>query len=463
MQCDFTSGPIRRSLILFSLPLIAGNLLGQLYNIVDTWIVGRYLGSAALGAVGSAFSLMILLNSLLLGLCMGSSVVFSQLWGEGKKDQMKTAQVNAFFLIAAVCAVLLTLSYLSLPGITKLMRIPEEATAHFTGYLRIIFLGIPFTFLTHFYSSQLRSVGNSLTPLIYLLLSTAVNILLDLLFVLRFHWGVAGAAWATVIAQGMSGLGLALDTFFRAPQLRPQRTHLRLEGKLLSRIASVGILTSIQQSIMNFGILMVQSLVNSFGIATMAAFAAGVKIDAFAYSPAQDFANGFATFVAQNAGAGQDERVRKGFREASALSLGFCLLVSILVFLFARPLLTLFIAPSEGAVLDIGVGYLRMEGLFYAGIGMLFLLYATYRGLERAGMSIILTVISLGLRVLISYAMAPGLGVWVIWLSIPIGWIISDAVGLIGLRACFRKQKISSRPDLAEQWAVWCIEARKEK
>ena len=441
MQCDFTRGPIRRSLILFSLPLIAGNLLGQLYNIVDTWIVGRYLGNVALAAVGSAFSLMILLNSLILGLCMGSSVVFSQLWGENQKDRMKTAQVNAFFLIAAVSAVLLTLSYLALPGITKLMRIPEEAAANFTDYLRIIFLGIPFTFLVHFYSAELRSVGNSLTPLVYLLLSTAANILLDLLFVLWFHWGVAGAAWATVISQGLSGVGLALDTFFRAPELRPERVHLRLDGKLLSRIASVSVLTSVQQSIMNFGILMVQSLVNSFGIATMAAFAAGVKIDAFAYSPAQDFANGFATFVAQNAGAGQEERVRKGFREASGLSMGFCLLISVLVFAFARQLLTLFIDPSEEAVLEIGIGYLRMEGVFYAGIGMLFLLYATYRGLERAGMSIVLTVISLGLRVLISYAMAPGLGVWVIWLSIPIGWVIADVVGLVGLKIRFQKQK----------------------
>ncbi len=440
MQCDFTRSPIRRSLILFSLPLIAGNLLGQLYNIVDTWIVGRFLGNVALAAVGSAFSLMILLNSLILGLCMGSSVVFSQLWGEEKQDRMKTAQVNVFFLIAAVCAVLLTLSYLTLPGITKLMRIPAEAEGYFVDYLRIIFLGIPFTFLMHFYSAGLRSVGNSLTPLIYLLVSTVANILLDLLFVLRFDWGVAGAAWATVISQGLSGLGLALAAFLRVPQLRPQRSHLHLDGKLLSRIASVSVLTSIQQSIMNFGILMVQSLVNSFGIETMAAFAAGVKIDAFAYSPAQDFANGFATFVAQNSGAGRNDRVSKGFRAAAELSLGFCLLVSILVFVFARPLLTLFIDPSEVAALKIGIGYLRTEGLFYVGIGMLFLLYATYRGLERAGMSIVLTVISLGLRVLISYALAPAFGVWVIWLSIPVGWIIADAVGLIGLRKHFHKE-----------------------
>lgn len=439
MQCDFTQGPIRRSLMVFSLPLIGGNLLQQLYNIVDTWIVGRYLGNAALGAVGSAFALMILLNSLLLGLCMGSGVVFSQLWGEGKQDEMKTAQVNAFLLIAAATAVLLAISYLALPAISRLMRIPPEAAEDFTAYLGIIFLGIPFTFLFHFFSAELRSVGNSLTPLVYLLISTVGNIVLDLLFVLRFHWGVAGAAWATVLAQGISAVGLALDTFFRVPQLRPGREHLRIEGKTMGRIASVSTLTSVQQSIMNFGILMVQSLVNSFGVATMAAFAAGVKIDSFAYSPAQDFANGFATFVAQNDGAGQKERVRQGFRAAAGMSLGFCLVVSVLVFVFAKPLLILFIDPSDVEVLAIGTTYLRMEGVFYVGIGMLFLLYATYRGLEQAGMSIVLTVISLGLRVVLSYALAPHWGAWVIWLSIPIGWLVADIVGLYGLHR--RKKK----------------------
>lgn len=450
MQRDFTKGPIRSSLILFSLPLIGGNLLQQFYNIVDTWIVGRYLGDTALAAVGSVFSLMILLNSLLLGLCMGSGVVFSQLCGEGSVDRMKQAVVNAFFLIFGASVLLLVIAYPAMPAITVLMRIPQEAVSDFTGYLWIVFLGIPFTFLFNFFAAVLRSIGNSLTPLIFLLVSTLVNIALDLLFVLAFHWGVEGAAAATVIAQGISALGLALYAFARTPQYRPNRTHLRIDGSLLWRIASVSVLSGIQQSIMNFGILMVQSLVNSFGIATMAAFAAGVKIDSFAYSPAQDFANGFSTFVAQNAGAGRRDRVRRGVREAAVISLLFCLTVSVLVFLFARPLLTMFVEPTKLEVLEIGVQYLRMEGIFYVGIGILFLLYATYRGLERTGMSIVLTVISLGLRVLISYAFAPSFGVWVIWLSIPIGWFVADVVGIVGLARLFRKKapaQEDSQPD----------------
>ena len=440
MERDFTQGPIRRSLIAFSLPLAAGNLLQQFYNIVDTWIVGHYLGNIALAAVGSAFSLMILLNSLLLGLCMGSGVVFSQLCGEGNLQRMKQAIANAFCLIFAASVLLLAVSYGTLPAVTKLMRIPQEAVSDFTGYLWIIFMGIPLTFLFHFFGAVLRSVGNSVAPLVFLLLSTLVNIALDLLFVLVFHWGVKGAALATVIAQGISALGLALYVFLRMPQFCPNHTHLHFDGLLLRRIISVSVLTSVQQSIMNFGILMVQSLVNSFGVATMAAFTAGVKIDSFAYSPAQDFANGFSTFVAQNAGAGKSDRVRRGVREAAIVSLSFCLVVSVLVALFARPLLTLFVESNEQNVLDIGVQYLHLEGLFYVGIGMLFLLYATYRGLERAGMSIVLTIISLGLRVLISYALAPTFGAWIIWASSPIGWFAADVGGIVGLVGLLRKK-----------------------
>ena len=438
MQHNFTRGPIRKSLILFSLPLIAGNLLQQFYNIADTWIVGRFLGSQALAAVGSAFSLMILLNSLVLGLCMGSSVVFSQLWGEQRKEEMKRAMVNAFVLIFAVSTVLTLLSYLLLPQITLWMQIPEEVSAAFKGYLEIIFAGILFTFLYNYFAAVLRSVGNSMIPLVFLILSTISNILLDFLFVLGFHQGVQGAALATVISQAFSAVGICLYTLIRDPQLKPSRIHFRMDTVLLKRISSVSVLTSIQQSIMNLGILMVQSLVNSFGISAMAAFAAGVKIDSFAYSPAQDFANGFSTFVAQNAGAGKYDRVRQGFRQACLLSFVFCLTVSILVILFAHPLLSLFIDPLQSEIMEIGIQYLRIEGLFYVGIGLLFLLYSTYRGLEKAGMSIVLTIVSLGLRVILSYTFAPVWGLWVIFVSIPVGWFVADLIGLAGL--AFQKQ-----------------------
>lgn len=434
MERDLTRGSIRKGLILFSLPLIAGNLLQQCYNIVDTWVVGRFLGSVALAAVGSAFSLMTLLTSLLLGLCMGSGVVMSQLYGQGDREGLRRAMGNAFVGIAAAALALELAAFALLDSLLAWMRVPAEAAAELRGYLAVVFWGIGFTFLYNFFAMALRSVGNSAAALWLLLCATIINIVLDLWFVTGLGWGVEGAALATVIAQAASAAGIVLYFLLKMGDLRPGLRHLRPDGGLLKRIAVVSVLTGAQQSIMNFGILMIQSLVNSFGVNVMAAFAAGVKIDAFAYAPAQDFANGFATFVAQNAGAGCADRVKRGLREAAMMSLGFCALVSAVVGIFAAPLLSIFIDPAQSDVMAVGMHYLRTEGLCYVGIGLLFLLYATYRGLERAGMSIVLTVISLGLRVVLAYWLAPSWGLDAVWWAIPIGWAVADAVGLAALK-----------------------------
>lgn len=189
------------------------------------------------------------------------------------------------------------------------------------------------------------------------------------------------------------------------------------------------LLTGFQQSIMNFGIVLVQGLVNTFGATLMAAFAAGVKIDAFAYMPAQDFGNAFSTFVAQNTGAGESRRVRQGFRSALLISAIFSILVSVIVFIFARSLIGIFIDKADVEVINIGAAYLRLEGAFYILIGFLFLLYGLYRGLGRSGISVVLTVLSLGSRVLIAYICAPAFGYTAIFLAIPIGWLLADLIG----------------------------------
>ena len=433
MQQDLTQGSIRAGLIRFSLPLIAGNLLQQLYNVADTLIVGRFLGNVALAAVGSAFSLMILLTSLVLGLCMGSGVVFSQLYGEGNMDKLKTAMTNAFCLIAALSLLLTALSYALLDAFIVLLRVPPEAVPDITSYLRVIFAGIFFTFLYNFFAAALRSVGNSFASLLFLLLSTVVNIALDLLFVLVLRRGVAGAALATVIAQGLSAAGIALYFFFRLSELRPRRSNFRLDRPLLSRIASVSVLTSVQQSIMNFGILLIQRLVDSFGPVTMAAFAAAVKIDTFAYLPVQDFGNAFSVFVAQNYGAGQRQRIKKGIKQSVVSVIIFCVCISAVVCGFAGTFMGIFVDNSSVDVINAGAVYLRMEGTFYIGIGILFMLYGYYRAINKPMMSVVLTVISLGTRVVLAYTLSgiSAIGVIGIWVAIPIGWFLADAAGII--------------------------------
>ena len=222
-------------------------------------------------------------------------------------------------------------------------------------------------------------------------------------------------------------------TFVRCPQIRIRRADLVYDRRDMVEILQLSTLTSVQQSVMNFGILMVQGRVNSFGAAVMAAFAAAVKIDSFAYMPVQDFGNAFSTFVAQNFGAGKEARIRDGIKSAVIASMAFCLVISLAVFLLAEPLLTLFIDPGEREILAIGVSYLRIEGSFYCLIGLLFLFYGYYRAVKRPGMSVVLTAISLGTRVALAYGLSaiPAIGVTGIWMSVPIGWFLADVVGFL--------------------------------
>ena len=276
-------------------------------------------------------------------------------------------------------------------------------------------------------------------PLAFLAVSAVLNIALDLWFVLGLNRGVAGAAEATVIAQYLSGVGIAVYTLARFPQARAIGKLSGLRRERVREVLSFSTLTCVQQSVMNLGILMVQGLVNSFGPIVMAAFAAAVKIDAFAYMPVQDFGNAFSTFIAQNYGAKRQDRIRAGLKSAVRMAMIFCVIVSALVFAFAAPLMRLFVDAAETEVIREGVRYLRIEGAFYCGIGCLFLLYGLYRALGRPGMSVALTVVSLGARVALAYLLSaiPAVGVVGIWWSVPIGWALADLVGLI----CYRTVK----------------------
>ena len=363
MSHDLTKGPVIRTMLLFAFPMMVGNLLQQLYNVADTLIVGQFLGADALAAVGSSYTLMTFLTSILLGLCMGSGAVFSIRCGEKDEEGLLSSVVHSCLMIALLACVLNLLVFIGIDVILYFLQVPERIYHMMREYLWVIFFGIFATFLYNFFASLLRAVGNSVTPLLFLGVCAVLNIVLDLLFVIRFGWGVEGAAAATVIAQWVSGLGLLFYTLYVFPQFRVWGRRIRLEKKVFSEIAQFSVLTCLQQSVMNLGILMVQGLVNSFGPAVMAAFAAAVKIDSFAYMPVQDFGNAFSTFTAQNFGARKEERIRAGVKGAVVCSVVFCLLISFLVCLFARPLMLLFVKAQETEILEIGVTYLRMSVL----------------------------------------------------------------------------------------------------
>ena len=431
MHRDLTEGGITKTMLLFALPMIAGNLLQQFYNIADTWVVGHFLGKNPLAAVGSAYTLMTFLTSILIGLCMGSGALFSNLFGERDFERLHRFIAQSFWMIGAIALVLCAVVFLWIDPILTLLRVPGDVYGLLRDYLWVIFMGIPAVFLYNYFACLLRAVGDSATPLIFLGVSAVLNIVLDLLLVAVWPMGVTGAAVATVIAQVISGIGIAIYTLLCRPALRVSRRHLRLNIAALHEIMQFSFLTCAQQSVMNFGILLVQGLVNTFGTNVMAAFAAAVKIDSFAYMPAQDFGNAFSTFIAQNYGADKTERIRRGSRSAVLSSSIFCLLISAVVFILAEPLMQLFVSAQETEVIRIGAQYLRIEGAFYIGIGLLFLLYGYYRAIRKPGMSLVLTLISLGLRVMLAYALAPMMGEIGIWISVPIGWAVADLAGFL--------------------------------
>jgi len=433
LQYDLTTGKIGKSLIIFSMPMIMGNLLQQLYNVVDTLIVGKTIGSTALAAVGSSYSLMVLLTSIVLGLCMGSGVVFAQLFGAKKYESMKTSIFNAFVFIIVISAAINVLAYILLDKFIVWLNIPIEAVAFTKEYLKIIFGGMIFVSVFNFISSVLRSIGNTLMPLAFLAVAAITNIVLDILFIVRFNMGVAGAAYATVIAQALSAFLISIYFVVKGKDICPNRNNMHFDKSLIGLVINNSTLTALQQSIMNLGILMVQGLVNSFGFAASAAFAVVVKIDALSYMPAQDFGNAFATYVAQNYGANKLDRIKIGTRISMMISTGFCILVSVFVFVFAEALMLIFIDATEVTTINIGIQYLHIVGASYAGIGILFLLYGLYRGIGKSQMSIVLTIISLGSRVLLAYALSSlsSIGIVGIWWAVPIGWALADIFGIV--------------------------------
>lgn len=431
MQKQLTEGSVMPTMLRFAVPMILGDLLQQCYNIADTLIVGHFIGTGALAAVGSAFTVMTFLTSILLGLAMGSGTVFSIRFGQKDEQGLREGILASFVLLGSAAAVLCITVYAGFDGILWFLRVPAEISGILCVYLRIVFAGLGAVFFYNFFASLLRALGNSIVPLAFLAVSAILNIGLDLWFVCGLGWGAAGAAIATVAAQYISGIGIAAYTWRHFPLVR-QALHAQFRLARMREILSFSVLTCVQQSVMNLGILAVQGLVNSFGLTVAAAFAAAVKIDAFAYLPVQDFGNAFSIFLAQNYGAQKIGRLHQGMRGAFLAAAVFSIAASALVFVFAAPLMQIFISKSETAVIAEGVRYLHIEGAFYLGIGWLFLLYGLYRAVGRPGISVVLTVISLGTRVALAYALSalPFAGVVGIWWSVPIGWFLADAAGL---------------------------------
>lgn len=423
---DLTQGSPARKMIAFTLPIFIGNLFQQIYSVSDMFVIGRFLGKEALAAVGACSTIVIFITSILIGLCMGSGVYFADLVGAKDYKKLSVSISTSFIFILAITAGIMLLTIIFIMPLMRWFNIPEAVMGLARRYLVIIVSGLPFMFLYNISTVVLRAFGDSKTPLIFLIVASTINVAFDFILVIVWPLGISGPALSTLAAQFFSGIPL---TVYAAKKIKFLQLRLFFEKSIFEQVARYSVLTSLQQSIMNFGILLVQGLVNSFGVITMAAFAIGVKIDTFAYMPVQDFGNAFSTYVAQNKGANKNERIRLGFKSAILCSTIFSIPLSALIYVFA-PNLVAFFSESDASVIMQGTEYLRIEGMFYVLIGYLFIHYGFYRGLGHFRTSIFLTIASLGTRVCLSYLFVwSGLAVTSIWWSIVVGWAIADFCG----------------------------------
>ena len=454
MVKNLTEGQPLRLLFFFSLPMVAGNLFQQLYNMVDTAVVGKFVGEDAVAAVGSSFPIVFLSVAVAAGLSMGCNVVVSQLFGAGRIHEMKSTISTAIISLSVLGLILMALGTISAGPLLELLGTDPDIMADSQTYLRIDFGGAVFLFLYNSLNGIYNAQGDSKTPLIFLMISSLTNIVLDLLFVIRFHMGVAGVAWATLIAQGICAVASLAVLFLRMKRLPceagKEGEKIPLFHKIaVKRIAQIGLPSMLQQSLVSLSMMMMQGLVNSYGKVLVAGYTAATKIDTLAMLPNLNFSNAMSSYTAQNIGAGRYDRVKQGLKASLFMVVVFSLLITVIIFLFGDQLLSLFLDPGDtSGALGCGLTYMHTVSLFYILMGLLFVSNGMLRGSGDMGAFTLSSMANLFSRVAVAYALAylTPLGANAIWWSIPAGWAIGSVVSLLRVKSGkWMRQAVSER------------------
>ncbi len=421
---DLTTGNEAKVILLFSLPMLLGNIFQQLYNTVDSMIVGRHLGKESLAAVGASFPVIFFLTALTMGISMGSTIQIAQYYGAKDMDRVKKA-IDTTFIFLFFAGLAVTVAGLALSnGILHFLKVPEDVLPQARAYLNIILLGSIVMFGYNTISAILRGLGDSKTPLYFLILATLINIGLDLLFVISFDWGVAGAAWATVIAQGFSFIAALAYLKRNFAIFDIDVRNVQFDKEIMRLSINIGLPSGIQQTLVSVGMLSLQSLVNGFGKDVLAAYIAAGRLDSFASMPAMNLSAALSSFTGQNLGANKPERVRKGYYASLAIACGLSLVLTITALTFKESLIAIF--NTDPQVLSIGGRYLAIVSLFYIPFAAMFVTNGILRGAGATMITMVFTMISqLVVRVPAAYVLSKRLmspdGIW--W-AIPTGWIV---------------------------------------
>lgn len=433
---DLTKGNEAKLILVFALPMLIGNIFQQLYNTVDGLIVGNTLGKEAMGAVMLSFPIMFLLLSLVMGITMGSTILLSQYYGAKDMDKVKKT-IDTAYIFMFFASIIVTIGGLLLSGpILTLIKTPADIMPQAKAYLDVIFAGMIFMFGYNSISAILRGLGDSKTPLYFIIISTVINIILDYVFILAFHWGVAGAAWATVIAQGISFIFGIYHLNRTHEVLKFNIKSMKFDKEIFKMSVKLGIPSGIQQMLFSFGMMALQTIVNGYGTDAVSAFGAASRIDSFATMPIMNFGAAISTFVGQNIGANKLDRVRKGYRYTQIISASTAIVLGLLITVFGRYMMSWF--NQDSSVIDVGASYLRIVGPFYFVISMMFITNSVLRGAGDAIFPMISSILSLWLiRIPIAYALSRKLGTDGIWWAIPAAW----SFGFIITSVYYRSEK----------------------
>lgn len=419
------TGKPGRALFVFALPMIVGNLFQQFYTMVDSMIVGKYVGENALAAVGASYALTTVFIMVAIGGGIGASVITSQYLGAKEYGKMKTSVSTALLAFLAVSVVLAVFGFWCNDWILTALKTPEDIFGEASLYLNIYFAGLPFLFMYNILSSVFNALGKSRIPLCFLIFSSLLNIGLDLWFVRSFGMGVAGVAIATVIAQGLSALISFVVLLGQLKGYESEKFRF-FDGKMLGRMVRVAIPSIVQQSIVSIGMLLVQSVVNRFGSAVVAGYSAGMRVESLCIVPMIAMGNAVSTFTAQNLGAKSPERVRQGYRTSYGIVIGFGIVIGLVLQLFHNRIISAFLdAETSNEAFATGNAYLQFIAFFFVFIGFKACTDGVLRGAGDVGMYLVANLCNLFIRVAVANLCAPIWGVQMVWYAVPIGWVVN--------------------------------------
>lgn len=431
MNTDLTQGRPAGVLLRFTLPMLLSVAFQQLYNISDSVIAGRFAGEDALAAIGASYPVTMVFMAVAFGLNIGISVVISQLFGGREFARMKTAVSTGFIAVAATGVVLTVLGLVFCKPVLRLLDTPENIFSDTALYLDVYVWGILFLFIYNVAAGVFTSLGDSRTPLYFLIASSIANIVLDAVFVIVFHWGVAGVAWATFLAQGAASVCAFVTVHKRLRRLQTAEVPVYFSGEMLRRIVRVAVPSILQQSFISVGGLCIQGLINAFGSSAVAGYSAAIKLNTFGITSFTALGNSVSSFTAQNIGAGKTGRVRQGFRAGACMALLTAAVFVAAYLFFGRQLLGLFLDGAAVEATGVGTDFLKIVAPFYLAVALKLAADGVLRGAGAMGCFMAATFSDLILRVALAYVLVAPFGLTGIWASWPIGWVVAAALSLV--------------------------------